>query len=61
MDDKQNSTTLNAPKSLISITTKISIPPKLYSRAVAFMKARGFKERELFLISIDEFLLKNNY
>lgn len=65
MDTKEQKTeTLTAtrpPKIETAVTLKFNCPPRLYSRVLSFMKQKGFKESTLFLISIDEYLTKNNF
>ena len=44
-----------------SVVTKIRIPATLYSRLLQAKKKKGLKESHLILISVDEFLSKNNF
>ena len=44
-----------------SVITKIRIPATLYSRLLNAKKKKGLKESHLILISVDEFLSKNNF
>lgn len=48
-------------KQLQAITLKFQCPTRLYARIITFMKTRGLKESTLFLISVDEYLTKNNF
>jgi len=62
MDKKEQSTLLTPEKKqLHHVSLRFQCPPRLYSRIITFMKTRGLKESTLFLISIDEYLTKNNF
>ena len=51
----------NSKKFETSIIMRISIPQKLYNRALSYMRQKGLKENFLLMASLDEFLTKNNY
>ncbi len=62
MDNKEQSA-LPTPekKQLQAVTLKFQCPTRLYARIITFMKTRGLKESTLFLMSVDEYLTKQNF
>ena len=54
-------TASKTPKVETALRLYFNCPPKLYSRIVSYTKTKGFKDSTLILVSIDEYLNKNNF
>ena len=54
-------TATKSPKIETALRLYFNCPPKLYSRLVSYTKTKGIKDSTLILVSIDEFLNKNNF
>lgn len=64
MDTKEQKEILNNFKEVKEKTPLrlyFNCPPRLYSRILAYSKNKGLKDSTLFLVSIDEYLTKQNF
>lgn len=63
MEIKTQKTILTTPQSKEKPAFRLyfNCPPKLHSRIMNFSKSKGLKDSTLFLISVDEYLTKNNF